>query len=64
MLAAELARLSQGGLDPAEAARHVLAAIRDDELYVFTHPQMRGDLEERFAAIRTAMDKAARLLSC
>jgi hypothetical protein len=36
----------------------VLAAIREDELYVFTHPQMRDELEERFAAIRAAMDKA------
>lgn len=60
MLAAELARLAQSGLDPAEIARQVLAAIREDELYVFTHPQMRGELDERFAAIRSAMDKAAR----
>jgi NAD(P)-dependent dehydrogenase (short-subunit alcohol dehydrogenase family) len=59
MLAVELARLAQAGLDPAEVARQVLAAIRADELYVFTHPQMRGELEARFAAIRAAMDKAA-----
>jgi len=57
-LAAELARLAQSGLDPAEVARQVLAAIREDELYVLTHPQMRGALEERFAAILRAMDKA------
>jgi hypothetical protein len=35
----------------------VLAAIRDDELYVFTHPDMRGAVDERFAAIQAAMDK-------
>ena len=35
-------------------ARRVLAAIRDDELYVFTHPVMRGVVEERFRAILTA----------
>jgi hypothetical protein len=37
----------------------VLAAIRNDELYVFTHPEMRVAAEERFAAILAAMDKAA-----
>jgi hypothetical protein len=26
---------------------------------VFTHPDMRAELEERFAAILTAMDRAA-----
>ena len=36
----------------------MLAAIRDDELYVFTHPEMRIELEARFAAIGAAMDKA------
>jgi len=37
----------------------VLAAIREDELYVFTHPEMRAELDDRFAAIMAAMDKAA-----
>jgi hypothetical protein len=37
----------------------VLAAIRADELYVFTHPDMRGAVDERFAAIQTAMDRVA-----
>ena len=36
-------------------------AIREDELYVFTHhsAEWRAELEERFAAILAAMDKAA-----
>jgi hypothetical protein len=38
----------------------VLTAIRDDDLYVFTHPEMRVAAEERFAAILAAMDKAGR----
>jgi len=37
----------------------VLAAIREEELYVFTHPEMRAELEERFAAIMAAMEQAA-----
>jgi hypothetical protein len=36
-------------MDPAEVARRVLAAIREDELYVFTHPDARGALKERFS---------------
>jgi hypothetical protein len=35
----------------------VLAAIREDELYVFTHPGMRAQVEARFSAILAAMDK-------
>ena len=58
-LAAQLANLAQSGIDPADVARRVLAAIRDDELYVFTHPEMRAEMAERFAAILAAMDKAA-----
>src|SRR5882757_5890425 len=47
------------GLDPADVAARVLAAIREDELYVFTHPDMRNHVDARFAAIQAAMDKAA-----
>ena len=57
--AAQIAELVQSGLDPSEVAAHVLAAIREDELYVFTHPQMRTEAAERFATILAAMDKAA-----
>ena len=57
---AEIARRLQTGLDPAAVAARVLAAIRNDELYVFTHPEMREPLDERFKAIQAAMDKAAR----
>jgi hypothetical protein len=58
-VAAQIAELVKSGLDPAEVAARVLAAIRDNELYVFTHPEMRDAAEERFAAILAAMDKAA-----
>jgi NAD(P)-dependent dehydrogenase (short-subunit alcohol dehydrogenase family) len=57
---AQVAELVQSGLDPADVAARVVAAIHEDELYVFTHPQMRVAAEERFAAILAAMDKAAR----
>ena len=54
---AEITSRLQAGLDPAAVAERVLDAIRNDELYVFTHPNMRGEVDERFAAIQAAMDK-------
>jgi NAD(P)-dependent dehydrogenase (short-subunit alcohol dehydrogenase family) len=58
MLAAHIAEQLQHGLDPLEVAARVLAAIREDQLYVFTHPRMRFEAEERFAAILAALDEA------
>lgn len=59
--AAQTAERVQAGLDPSDVAAQVLAAVREDELYVFTHhdANWRGELEARFAAILTAMDRAA-----
>src|SRR6516225_9912405 len=47
------------GMDPAEVARRALDAVRDDELYIFTHPETRQALEQRFRAILAAFDKTA-----
>jgi NAD(P)-dependent dehydrogenase (short-subunit alcohol dehydrogenase family) len=55
-MVAEIARNLQAGLDPADVAARVVAAIRDDRLYIFTHPGMRAEVEDRFAAILAAMD--------
>jgi NAD(P)-dependent dehydrogenase (short-subunit alcohol dehydrogenase family) len=59
LLLAQITERLQSGLDPSDIASRVLAAIREDELYVFTHPEMRAELEDRFAAIMAAMDQAA-----
>jgi NAD(P)-dependent dehydrogenase (short-subunit alcohol dehydrogenase family) len=60
-LAAILADLNKAGLDPLEVAKRVVTAIRQNELYVFTHagPEWRSELEQRFNTILLAMDKAA-----
>ena len=60
-LIAQLVELGRSGLDPADVAAQTLTAIREDELYVFTHsgPSWRAELEERFDAILGAMDEAA-----
>jgi NAD(P)-dependent dehydrogenase (short-subunit alcohol dehydrogenase family) len=55
-LAAEITRNVEAGIDPADVAARVLSAIRNDELYVFTHPHMREMVGGRFAAIEAAMD--------
>ncbi|MGA8901187.1 MAG: hypothetical protein WB528_17110, partial [Bradyrhizobium sp.] len=52
------AKRLRSGLDPSMVAARVVAAIRTDEFYVFTHPEMRAELEVRFAAIMAAMDRA------
>jgi len=60
-LLAQLTELGRTGLDPTDVAAQVLTAIRENELYVFTHPgaDWRAELEERFTAILAAMDEAA-----
>jgi NAD(P)-dependent dehydrogenase (short-subunit alcohol dehydrogenase family) len=58
-LAAYIAERLQAGLEPSLVAERVLAAIAADQFYVFTHPEMRGEVDDRFAAIQAALDQAA-----
>ena len=58
--AALLAQMRAGiesGIEPSKVAARVIDAIRENELYVFTHPGMRAALEQRLDAILAAMDK-------
>ena len=57
-LAQHLAENAEAGLDPAEVAAKVIAAIRAGDLYVFTHPEMRDEVDARFAAIDAAFTRA------
>jgi NAD(P)-dependent dehydrogenase (short-subunit alcohol dehydrogenase family) len=57
-LTSQITGLVQSGIDPADVAARALTAIRENELYVFTHPEMRAEVEQRFATILAAMDKA------
>jgi len=56
-MVAEIARRLDAGLEPSDVAARVLSAISEDALYVFTHPNMREEVDERFAAIQAAMDR-------
>lgn len=58
-LARRMAENADAGLDPAWVAARALDAIRSNELYVFTHPEMRGEVDERFAAIDAAFRRAS-----
>jgi NAD(P)-dependent dehydrogenase (short-subunit alcohol dehydrogenase family) len=59
MLLARITQNIEAGLEPSAVATQVLNAIREDKFYVFTHPGVRGELEERFATIMAALDEAA-----
>jgi NAD(P)-dependent dehydrogenase (short-subunit alcohol dehydrogenase family) len=47
------------GIDPREVAPYVMRAIRDNDLYVFTHPEYRDAIEEHFRNVLAAHDKSA-----
>jgi NAD(P)-dependent dehydrogenase (short-subunit alcohol dehydrogenase family) len=46
-IAAQIAELVKNGMAPSEVAELVLAAVKNNELYIFTHPHMRPPLERR-----------------
>lgn len=49
------ARLASLTASPEEAGELVLQGIRDNALYIFTAPEFRPGIEERFAAIQRAI---------
>ena len=59
-MVAEIARNIDAGLEPDAVAARVLAAIRDDELYIFTHPGMRAEVEQKPVAPLRARAAAER----
>jgi NAD(P)-dependent dehydrogenase (short-subunit alcohol dehydrogenase family) len=54
---AEIARRLEAGIDPGQVAAKVLEAIKNEQFYIFTHPNMRQGVDGRFAAIQAAMDR-------
>jgi NAD(P)-dependent dehydrogenase (short-subunit alcohol dehydrogenase family) len=50
------------GMDPVEVGRRVVRGVRENALYVFTHPEFKPIVEERFARVLAAMDRAAKPL--
>jgi NAD(P)-dependent dehydrogenase (short-subunit alcohol dehydrogenase family) len=52
----ETARMVQSGIDPDIVGARVLEGMRNGELYIFTHPNLRPFIEFRLANIRAGLD--------
>jgi NAD(P)-dependent dehydrogenase (short-subunit alcohol dehydrogenase family) len=55
----EAANMVLSGIDPDVVGARVLEAIKNGELYIFTHPGMKDFVAARFANILSAFDTAA-----
>ena len=54
----EAAKMVLGGIDPEIVGERVVEAIKNDELYIFTHPEMKAAVEARFDAVRAGFKHA------
>jgi short-subunit dehydrogenase len=45
------------GMEPLEVGRRTLSGIRENALYVFTHPEFKPIFEQRFAKVLEALDR-------
>jgi NAD(P)-dependent dehydrogenase (short-subunit alcohol dehydrogenase family) len=52
-------QLVKAGISPDIVGACVFEAVRDNDLYIFTHPDMRAFVEQRFERIMQGFDKAA-----
>ncbi len=48
----------EAGIPTEPVGQRVVEAIKDNDLYIFTHTEFRGAVEARFAAILAAFDKS------
>jgi NAD(P)-dependent dehydrogenase (short-subunit alcohol dehydrogenase family) len=55
----EAAQMVLNGIDAEIIGKRVLEAVKDNELYIFTHPEMKAFAEARFNNILAAFDTAA-----
>ena len=56
----QLPRIHQFGMDPEEAGEKVLAGIRRNSLYIFSHPEFKDELREIFdEALNSLPDEKA-----
>jgi NAD(P)-dependent dehydrogenase (short-subunit alcohol dehydrogenase family) len=50
-----LRTLYAAGMDPEELARHVLAAVKKNQLYIIPYPEVRAPLKAHFDAVLAAL---------
>src|SRR5262249_23871163 len=56
--AEQFAAFVRAGMDPAEVAEKVIHGIKENELYIFSHPEWRSTLEEHFQRMLAAYPQA------
>ena len=54
----ETQAMVMAGIPTEPVGQRVVEAIKDNDLYIFTHTEFRGAVEARFAAIMAAFDKS------
>ena len=54
----QLAALVRAGMDPNEVAEKVMHGIRENELFIFSHPEWRSSVEEHFQRMLAAYPQA------
>ena len=54
----QLAALVRAGMDPNEVAEKVMHGIKENELFIFSHPEWRSTLEEHFQRMLAAYPQA------
>jgi len=50
---AQVREVFESGMDPLEVADHVFKAIREDQFYILTHPELHDRIEKRIGRILT-----------
>lgn len=55
----QMAELMESGMDPDAVARMVLQGIINNDLYIFTHPEQRNDIERRMQGILDGFDRCS-----
>ena len=45
------------GMDPIDVGRHALRGVRENALYVFTHPEFKPLIADRFTRVLAALDR-------
>jgi NAD(P)-dependent dehydrogenase (short-subunit alcohol dehydrogenase family) len=45
------------GMDPIDVGRHALRGVRENALYVFTHPEFQPLIADRFAKVLAALER-------
>lgn len=59
-LPSKVKALVENGIDVSIVGKRVVEALNEDELYIFTHPNYRAVVQQRFDAIDAAFERAAK----